>query len=273
MDTVLVATDFSPCAENATAYALSLARFFGARLILTHVFQIVPAGPLSSAGAADLTLLRKGIEDRLVKEKIRLLSDGGSDPGISVVAEEGEVCEALARVSERSGANLVVVGMTGTGQGKGHLMGSTALAISAGLEVSTLIIPGTAKYAPIKRMTFACDYRFEEGSTVLQYVRALAHSLGAMLEVLNVTVGLGEKATVPQESQVFVEETLHNTDHVTILLHNDDVSDSLIRYFDTSDTDLVLLHPRRHNIFERLFSPGVSARVSGSVKVPVMLVK
>jgi nucleotide-binding universal stress UspA family protein len=40
MNTILVPTDFSPAAENATAYAAQLARQIEASLVLLHVYQL-----------------------------------------------------------------------------------------------------------------------------------------------------------------------------------------------------------------------------------------
>jgi len=42
MKRILVPTDFSPAAENATAYAAQLARQIEASLVLLHVYQLPP---------------------------------------------------------------------------------------------------------------------------------------------------------------------------------------------------------------------------------------
>jgi nucleotide-binding universal stress UspA family protein len=42
METILMPTDFSPAAGNALDYAVELAKFFDAQLILVHAYPIPP---------------------------------------------------------------------------------------------------------------------------------------------------------------------------------------------------------------------------------------
>lgn len=57
MLTILVTTDFSPVAENAVAYAASLAKQFNAKIILFNAFKLsvhASNARISAAGMSEL---------------------------------------------------------------------------------------------------------------------------------------------------------------------------------------------------------------------------
>jgi nucleotide-binding universal stress UspA family protein len=107
---VIYGTDFTVCSQNAGLYAAQLARFFGAKLLVTHAFTVSQAamevemdGSLMSQQRKDLHVLlaQKALASNVV-EAIPLLLDG--DPK-----------EVLPRVAEEHAPSLLVLGTHGGG--------------------------------------------------------------------------------------------------------------------------------------------------------------
>ena len=108
---ILVATDFSPCSDQAIRAALALARHFGARLHLLHVV------PHAAERAASL-------------ERLGAVAEAHVD-GVSFTASvaAGRPAPEIVRYAEHEQVDLIVVGTHGR-TGLAHVvMGSVAEAV------------------------------------------------------------------------------------------------------------------------------------------------
>lgn len=123
---ILVATDFSDCAEHALDYAIDLARSLGASIMLLHAWEPpvygLPDG--SFVGTAEvserlLTAARKALADAVDRRK---------DCGVPIERElrEDVPWMAVDAVANSIDADLVVLGTHGR-RGLAHaLLGSVA---------------------------------------------------------------------------------------------------------------------------------------------------
>jgi nucleotide-binding universal stress UspA family protein len=122
--TVLLPTDFSAPSEVALELACSLARGYGARLILLHVAAYEMTGEGMMAAQRDPVYYRDALNevcDRVI----------GPDPGFPVETclREGPPAEEILRAADDLEADLIVMGSHGrTGLGR-LLMGSVAEAV------------------------------------------------------------------------------------------------------------------------------------------------
>jgi nucleotide-binding universal stress UspA family protein len=144
LHTILHATDFSPCSQQAFRLACSLARDRGARLIVLHVTTLpdlaytgygVPGSPLSAK-----EYLREARQDL---ERLQ-----PPDPPLPSERrlEEGDPVTEILRVAAETGTDLIVLGTHGQ-SGLGHLvMGSVAEQVvrRAPCPVLTLKMPAGA---------------------------------------------------------------------------------------------------------------------------------
>src|SRR5258705_7726104 len=108
MRTILVATDFSPIADNAVEYAAAVAKQFEARLVLFNAFTLsVHAANSLVPASAFLELFNKN-ETRL-KEKASLIA---SAYDIKVVHESkfSFIGEELKVLLDKYNVNIIVLG-------------------------------------------------------------------------------------------------------------------------------------------------------------------
>ena len=108
VNTVLVAVDLSPHSERTVAYAVSIARQFGASLKVIHVY----APPTSTEfGAQDMyRLLEKDRED--TERRLASLVDRvrANYPKCESLLRTGDPAEQVASVASLLRADLIVVG-------------------------------------------------------------------------------------------------------------------------------------------------------------------
>jgi nucleotide-binding universal stress UspA family protein len=121
--TILVPTDFSEHAEAALDWARRLAVKSGARIVLTHAYYL-PAGVEATALQVD-ELIEKDVVDAANRE-LEAIAENVQDVTVDVQVARGRPCEAVVRVAQEVGADLIVLGTRGR-SGLAHVMfGSTA---------------------------------------------------------------------------------------------------------------------------------------------------
>lgn len=141
---ILCPVDESPAALEAARVALDLARKYGARLRLLHVVPVHLLDLLSNrVSMAELDLLPREVEKRLVTEGQRLLEDLrealGAGEEVSCVQLEGVPGEVIC--AEAEGADLVVMGSRGRGRLSGLLVGSVSQYVLSRCGKPVLIVP------------------------------------------------------------------------------------------------------------------------------------
>lgn len=138
---ILVPTDFSDNAEIAFASAVTMAKAFGASIILAHARQ-TPLVPLGYAyGAVELPIemdkdIRKSIDNHLQKARKALGEDLVSDIQVLEGAPSTEIC----RVAKEQNVDMIVMATHGH-SGLAHLlMGSTAERVIRGAPCPVLTV-------------------------------------------------------------------------------------------------------------------------------------
>ena len=143
IERILVATDFSPCAERAVEVALSLARQWTSQLTLLHVIapQLFGMNERPANHDPELAYHQNAIDH--AKEQLALEETEASAAGLQAraVVCEGHPAWEIARVARELPADLVVLGAQGRSGLSSQLLGSVAGGVIRNLEVPTLVVP------------------------------------------------------------------------------------------------------------------------------------
>lgn len=121
---ILVPVDFSACSQKALAYALPLARQFGARIILLHVIE--PYVPIPEMSAVDWEAIAAYARRDAEAELAKLRSTIMDDVPMQLESRVGRADRAIVTAADELAADLIVISTHGrTGMGR-VLMGSVA---------------------------------------------------------------------------------------------------------------------------------------------------
>jgi nucleotide-binding universal stress UspA family protein len=136
--TILHPTDFSPNSRPAFELACSLARDYGARLVLLHVLS-----PLTIASESGTVTVEPPDTGRAAGEELEALR--ADLPGLRVdrFLRDGAAADEIVRLAGEVGCDLVVMGTHGRTGLRRLLMGSVAeeVARKAPCPVLTLKLP------------------------------------------------------------------------------------------------------------------------------------
>ena len=185
--TVVFATDFSVFSQNAGLYASSLARQFGASLLVSHAFYLSQPALEVEAVSEVKSMQRQDLEAYLARRVERL---GGGNFKSMAVLVEGDPREEIPRIAERNPAPVIVMGTHGgTLMGRG-LLGSTAESIlrttrypclTVGPRVPALV----SKSVPFQRILYATELHPAVAHAAPISV-ALAEEFHSKIDVLHV---------------------------------------------------------------------------------------
>src|SRR5271167_4160687 len=158
---ILVGTDFSPASDRALEYALSLARRYEARILLTHVIT-------SDANVMVAPeIMARTYENEVCQAQWRmgeiLISGRLRDVFHETVIEHGSLWPTLESLIAKHHVDLVVVGTQGMGGLQKMLLGSGAEQIFRQAKCPVLTVgPAVKGAAPreveFKNILFATDF-------------------------------------------------------------------------------------------------------------------
>src|ERR1700757_1772071 len=130
MKTILAPTDFSEASNNSIHYAVELAKYFNANLVLVNASPIPTGSYESTAPIEIITALHQGSKDGLVNCK-KQIQEKNANIRIDCYSEMGDPYDVIVNASKEYHADLIVIGIVGgAGKIKEHIIGSTAVKVA-----------------------------------------------------------------------------------------------------------------------------------------------
>jgi nucleotide-binding universal stress UspA family protein len=272
MKTILIATDFSPAATNALIYGAGLIKHLDANVILVNAVT-PPLGRYDTLTPKAVVDEVKRVALTVLNETKQLLTDHlGYDPGIKTEAEVGHADDVIRNMANKYKAELVIIGIIGeSGTAKRRSIGSNALKLARGLDAPLMIIPEHIEYRNIHKLSFACDPDDIEEEAFRYIINSFCQTFNARLEVVHIKTNL-TKTVKSIVASSMMEQIIERVDYMVVTLFDTDPAKALKNYFEHNKTDLIIMDPKEHTLFERVFAPSVTQELIFSLKVPMLVI-
>jgi nucleotide-binding universal stress UspA family protein len=166
MKNILIATDFTPAARSAEAYAVALAKALDCRLTMVSVYSQVPvtvSHSLTSVSVLDKDRVCRGLLDH----EASMLDVGGLQ-SFALLAREGPRVDTILAVAEQLRAGLIVTGMKSSGKATRRIFGSTITGLMHHSPVPVLVIPEGFNYRPLEAVAMGDDFIYNRHALTLQ---------------------------------------------------------------------------------------------------------
>lgn len=272
MKSILVPTDYSPCANNAMEYALELAKATGASITLLHVYHVpVPAGevPLMLISPAEIIDSSAGRLKEL-KDAIRLSTEGKIN--VTSVHRPGFAADEISIAAGEINADLIVMGIKGSTSSAAVFMGSVTTSVIRNAKVPVLSVPENARFSLIKNIAFAFDYAAAPGKRTTEELRKYADLFSATIQVVNI-VDPAEKLTLRAATAgVMMEEALEATPHQLFFTEGTNVAEALHRFTLKHYTDWLVMTPHNYSFFSGLFHKSATRRAAFHTEIPLLTI-
>lgn len=273
MKAIIVPTDFSPAALNATNYAADMALSIKATLLLFHVYQL----PLSVSDTPIVLLsveeMRESAESRLVhlKKDLEHITSGALE--IQTEARMGNLPDELEDCCNKNKPFAVIMGTRGHSAVERVLFGSNTLSVIKHLSWPVIGVPIGKEFGNgIKKIGLACDFREVKESTPIPAIRALVKELQAELHVLNVDHNNQHfNADTPVQSAL-LHTALGDLNPQYHYIEHRDIEDGINEFAEKNNLDLVITIPKKHKLLESLFKKSSTKQLVFQSHVPVMCI-
>lgn len=270
MKTILVATDFSKCADNALVYAFEIARRANARIVLYHVVfpnQGVENNVYEAFWIDDYMKQREKALNHLIQKLHR--NPDYKKVQIDIAITIGFPVPEIRRFAEEIKADLIVLGTTGATGLAGVMVGSTSGSILSKTRTPVLIVPPKRIFRKDTNVAFATDFHVKLGSHALDLMSSLLRMQNAYLKILHVLPKAGMQPDKTREASL--TEKLEGIPHDFHYLHDQDLTQGVRNFVESTDATMLVTVSHEHSLLHRLFFESNTRKLAHKVKVPVLV--
>ena len=269
MNTLLVPTDFSTCAENALQSAFALAKRSGAQLLVLHV--VFPNEALDNniynAFWTEEYLEERQQALRRWTERIRQPVQFGQVK-TEIMCRIGFPVPSICDVADEIKADLIVMGTTGSTGLRGAILGSVAAGVMAQTTLPVLSIPRNRIFDFTVNAVLATDFHFTLSESSISVLKQVIADLKGKLHILHVM----EHAEAPRqlEKEQQLSAILHSIPHEFHYLHDRDIVQAVVNSIESLDASLLIAVAHKRSVLHRLFFDRTTRRLAHRAHVPLL---
>ena len=282
MKTILVLTDLSENAANATRTGALLAAQLQTDLLLFNAYVTAPIIPQYAGGPWIMDEIAEREHMCIEKlEKQRNLLEGylsvqstePAQPIIHIRAGAGSLTGNVAEITHQRKIEMIITGSR-NGSTIDHLVsGSDTYAIIDKSTRPVLIVPPGNEPKRFKKMVFATDFE-DDDITALPYLIKLAKQLNCKMNVVHVqTAGEGDIASNNQLKTFLTE--IHKQKYPGITyseIRGKDVVNRLNTYCNETKADALALTHHQDSFLMRLIRNSTSKKILTNQHVPLLVI-
>lgn len=270
MKTLLVPTDFSENASHALRFATEFAREKGSPLVVLHVYQV----PFDYASREEENAEIIGhFARKKLSELQKQYEENETLKGLKVkfIAISGEPVYGILHQAVKEDAEMIIMGVSGSGAIKNALMGNTTFEVARLSKVPVLAVPKHSSLSGISKFLFSVDYHERDLATIKKLV-PLAEACNSGIDIVHVA----EKDTLYERIlfrgfQHIVKEEIGFKDLSFDLLVNSDFHKGISEFLlQAPESVLVMTHYKR-SFPSMLFSKSVTEAILQKATMPVLV--
>ncbi len=258
MANVIIPIDFSETSLNAAHYGANMyANRSDVNIILYHYY----------ASHEDVAASKTYLET-LKKELESLTSH------FELVVESGNsFIESLAAFAHVKAAFMIIMGLTGKSAIAQRFSGTNTLKMAEQNICPVLIVPPAATFNPINNVLMASEMKSVEDTPVLLAVKRVLADFKPNLHILNIDDSHYISLTTGfKKERDEMEKLLSNFNPEFYFMRLFDFHESMNLFVLDKNIDIIIMGPKYHSFFEKLFKTQHTKKMIYQSKVPVLAV-
>lgn len=274
MKAILIPTDFSTTARNAALYAFQLAAQLQVpRVILYHAYQApVSIDPLMpTVVMPDIDTMKASSEEAMARFKLTIHAFCKTGIQVDTLCEYNHLGNGLDETCVKTGADLIVMGITGGNALEEKLIGSNTVNVAKHGHVPVVMVPPDTIFTEVKEIMLACDYDNVVSTLPANAIKQWLDTTGARLFVLHVQQK-ADKNNLDMPFQSLMAETLfHTYDPIFHEAPEGDFVAAVNRFAQERRVDLIIAIPKKHGFLYELFHSSHTKQLAYHSHVPVLV--
>jgi nucleotide-binding universal stress UspA family protein len=268
MKTIVVATDFSKTALNATNYAVDMALSIQADILLLYVHQ-APVVYIDVPMTASEYEMMNDAKKSLSQLQKQLINKTNGKLNIKTEISAGVFFNELKSVCEKIKPYAVVMGSQGTTAAERVFYGGHTIYAMNHLKWPLITVPPGAGFSQIKKICLACDLDEVVESTPIDEIKRLVNDFQAELHVIN-----SGKKEPPRAGTVFesgmLQEMLVSLSPQYHFINNENIDEGIINFVEKNKIDLLIALPKSKGLLKKIVHKSVSKQLILHSHVPVI---
>lgn len=270
IETVILPTDFSPCANNALRFAIEICNLFQAKLLLVHVIAPFVSGGINESKAAEFYQERQNeakINLQFFKNESLNKHQGLSIETILLEGDDG-IKEILKLCNDRN-IDLVIAGTQGVSGIKEVILGTFSAKLMERLHTPILIIPEKAVYNGFPKLVYATELEENEIDRITE-VSVLAKLYNGEVTVLNIST---ENRLTEDKLFEFEKKTREACQYEKldfVYLSGGQVNTHIEEYSDRNNISLLIMTRKHKSIFDKIVKGTHTKKMAFQSKIPML---
>ncbi len=273
MKIVVAPTDFSAISLNAVNYAADIACVIGANLSLIHVCLIPMAFSEVPAPACSIDQLITDAEEKLNELKEKISTRTGGRLQINTMVRQGNVVQEIDEYCATVNTYAVVMGSESSGAFERFLGAGKTVSAVKQFNWPLIVVPPDVKFTTIRKIGLACDFRKVAETIPIKEIKDMVQEFNATLHVLHVTNETGETFNEEKiEESGWLHNILAELKPNYHFINSPDIETSITGFAEKNKLDMLIVIPKKHNLFSTIFRQSNSKKLVLHSHVPVMAI-
>lgn len=265
---ILVPTDFSTNALYATRYACQIAQQNDYDMHLFHCYTSSTATEVEDSTQLKADFFMAELKSELLKEYPTL--------NIETECVSRLLTDVLPDYAVPPKFVLIVMGTTGSGQGKSVIWGSNTSFITSKAKIPVIAVPTNADTFTADNAAILTNFKSEEVETLNNYINFVSPIKN--LDIIHIYKDNKKAKDVEQQLNdwTFNIKQLSDINAVQVIAQSiqhdneqlDTIPEVINHIISEKDYNMILVTKTRRSFFERIFSTSVSRQITLTLQKP-----
>lgn len=274
---VLLPTDFSENAFNASRYALQMFAEDEVEFVLLNTFKIngYVEGSQFSASPSDHRMEGKQQQSetslRKYNEQLKPFSNSKKHR-FSLISKNLSLVDAIQQELSDQSISLIVIGTQGSTGAYQTVYGSNTIDIMEEVKnCPILAIPADASFDGFNEIVLANGYKIQHKGKDFSYIKFLAKKYNSPIRVLHISQ-IGGLNPLQLQNQAYLESQLQSVEATFHMLNHVNVPIGIYCFSESRSSDLISFVNKNYSFIEKLLFKPLYKNLGKYSKTPVLVV-
>jgi nucleotide-binding universal stress UspA family protein len=277
MRKVLIPTDFSENAMNASKYAMELFKYDRTDFYVMHaygddLYSTNSGKDRDSMNAAREEALKNSkLKVEKLIEKMKAISPNPRHK-LYPVSVFGALVDEANEIAELENVDVIVMGTKGKSDDRNLTFGSNTLQVIKYVKCPVLAVPAGFKDIQPSNILFATDYMLPYQRRELKLMSTIAQNFAAKMRVLYISK-FEELSFRQQDNKAFLEYCMEQIKPDYLQLPGTDITEVINSAVDNYDIDLLVIINSRHSFLEDFLYTSKVEKIGLEIKIPFLVLQ
>jgi len=276
-------TDFSKRAEYAAEYAWQLALFLKADLLFYNAYHVPQGIAIETAVLpgiyGDYSIAEEESQENLQsltsRLKVKFQASGQErEPFVLCKSSEGNLADSVESILSQHQVWLIVMGDKSDQSFFSHLIiGSDSHKMVKKTKRPLLMIPEKAKFRSLSKIAFASDALKNSDLETLDFLIEMVSPFNAEIVITHVSPKDASVHEMNQHLQSFkkIRSGINYRKVTYINLMESNVSETLVKFAQLADLDMIALAQKRSLFYQQLFQESNTKKMMNYHVLPLLI--